>query len=103
MKELVSKVSEFKGKPVTFVSLSIAGKSSGELPSPQFLKEWKSQFNIPFVVAASPKNPGKEFYEQPRIPNMVVVDQGGKLAFKKIHAAVDEVFQKVRSLLSEDE
>ena len=99
MKELVAKVSEFKGKPVTFISLSVAGWSSGELPSTTFLKEWKAKHSIPFTVAASPKNAGKEFYATPRIPNMVVIDQSGKLAFKQIHAPVDQVFAKVRELL----
>ena len=97
--ELVPRVSEFDGKGVTFISLSIAGWSSGELPSTQFLKEWKTKHAIPFVVAASPKDAGKMFYTSPRIPNTVIVDREGKLAFKGINPGADRILDEVRRLL----
>ena len=100
MGELVPKVTEFEAKPVTFYSLSIGGWSSGELPDAPFLKEWKEKFDIPFHVAASPNNPGKEFFPSARIPSAVVIDKEGKLAFRQIHATVDQVLGEVRRLLN---
>ena len=99
MRELVPLVPEFEGKPVTFISLMVSGWSSGELPTAQFLKEWQQKHAIPFEIAASPRDPGKEFYQFPVFPNAVIIDQTNKLAFKSARPGVSRILQEVRRLV----
>jgi peroxiredoxin len=98
--ELVPKSSEFNLKPVTFVSLSAAGWTRPAPPDQAFLKEWKDKFQIPFIVAASPKDAGTKFFEPPiYIPSVAVIDQTGKLAYKAVEPGVEPLFQEIRKLL----
>ena len=50
-RQLIPRVKEFDGKPVRFVSLSVAGWSSSSPPNAKFLNEWKARHKIPFLVA----------------------------------------------------
>ena len=104
MEELSKALRDFSEEPVVFISLSAAGKDPGSDPTTEFLKYWRDKFKVDdwgvsTVVAASPRNPGQEFYDNPRVPNMVVIDKEGKLAFKKIKATVKEVVDTVKKLL----
>jgi hypothetical protein len=85
---------------VVFISLSTAGWHSGELPSTQFLKEWKQRHRIPdtFVVAASPRDAGRDFYDEPELPNTVIVDPNGNLAFKKVDPGASGIIDAVKQI-----
>lgn len=90
---------------MVFVSLSVGGWSSGELPDAQFLQSWIQKFNLthaaaPFVVAASPRDAGKEFWERPHTPNTIVVDAKGVLFDKKEHPGAQGIVEMVRNALS---
>ena len=100
MRELVPLVNEFKGKPVQFISLSAQGESSGSLPDTDFLKRWKSNYQIPFVVAGAPRDAGKNFFTPPnRIPNVVIIDKSGVVTAKEVGMSAHEIVSKVRTLL----
>lgn len=104
MDELAKRVVEFDGKPVTFLSLSAYGWTSGSLPTTQFLTEWRDRHHIPFTVAASPKDAGKDFFAPPLyIPNVVIVDRKGNLFYKEFAPEVDELFAQVNAALSQSE
>ncbi len=93
MRELVPRVKEFKGKPVVFVSLSSQGDTHGSDPDKAFLEAWRKKHNIPFTVAASPKDAGKNFFDPPYyIPATVILDKQGKLVSKEQGQAVDDIF-----------
>lgn len=100
MAEISPKSKQYEGKPVKFISLSASGWKSSEPPSTPFLKEWKSKHKIPFAVAASPKDAGKKFLAPPiYIPNVVIIDPSGKLAYKEINPGVDAILEEVDRLL----
>ncbi|NBT57661.1 hypothetical protein EBT16_02640 [bacterium] len=100
MSELSSRYSEIKNSSVEIVSLSAEGFKHGQAVDEEFLKAWQKKFNIPFMVAASPNNAGKEFFKPPYyIPATVILDRGGVVRFKKVDASVDEIFQQVRTLI----
>lgn len=97
--KLVPRVKELSNQPVTFVSLSAAGWTRPAPPDLQFLIEWKEKHEIPFTVAASPKDAGKLFFESPQtIPNVAIVDKTGKLAYKSIEGSLDEMFKEIKRL-----
>ena len=98
--ELVPKVKQFDGQSVEFISLSVAGWSSSSNPTVQFLKEWKAKHNIPFLVAAAPRNEGSQFFSKVYLPNVVIVDGSGKLAYKAINPGVSKLFAEVRKALA---
>lgn len=100
MAALAPKSKKYSGKPVIFLSLSAASFESGGEPTPEFLKAWKQKHSIPFPVLASPKDPGRLFFDPPfSIPNFVIVDQAGKLAFKSAEVGIDEIFKEIDQLL----
>lgn len=99
-KEIGPKVKEFDGKPVIFVSLSSDGWTNGSKPDSTFLREWEVKHNIPFLVAASPKDAGKKFFDPPLyIPNVAIIGKDGKLAYKAVNPGVSAVFEEVRKHL----
>ena len=99
--EISARVKEFNGQPVTFISLSSQGDEHGQDPTVDFLKSWKERHNIPFVVAAAPKDAGKHFFTPPLyIPNVALVGKDGKLAYKAVAPDVDTLFEEVRKALA---
>lgn len=103
MKELSSQSSQFKGKPVTFISLSFNGWTHGSEATPQFLREWKQRHNIPFVVAATKGTQLKDFFPPPNyIPAIAIVDRAGKLAYREVNPSIDQLFAEVRRLMGAD-
>ena len=97
---LIPAITEFDGKPITFISLSAAGWSRPAPPNSKFLQQWKEKHNIPFTVAASPKDLGASFFEPPHyIPNVAVIDQTGKLRYKAIEPGVEGLLKEIRKLL----
>jgi peroxiredoxin len=100
MKELVPRVKEFQGKSVVFISLSSQGDGHGSEPDKKFLESWQKRYNIPFTVAASPKDAGKSFFDPPYyIPATVVLDKSGKLIGKEQGMSVDDLFALINKNL----
>lgn len=98
--ELSKRYSEIKHPNLMVISLSAEGMKPGSPVNEDFLKEWKKKYSIPFEVLASPKNAGKEFFEPPYyIPATVILSKAGLLAFKKVDATVDEIFEEAKKLL----
>lgn len=101
MAELSTRYSEIKNPSVTIISLSAEGFKHGQPVDEEFLKSWRKKFNIPFEVAASPNNAGKDFFKPPYyIPATVILDKKNIVRFKKVDASVDEIFKETKSLLS---
>jgi peroxiredoxin len=100
MRELAPRVGEFKGKSVVFISLSSQGDEHGSEPNKAFLEKWQKRYNIPFTVAASPKDAGKSFFDPPfYIPATVVLDKTGKLLAKEQGMSVDSLFALINKNL----
>ena len=100
MGELVQKVDVFKNSPVVFYSLSSEGYKRGAPADAEFLKNWKEKHKIPFIVAASPRDPGRKFFEPPLyIPNVVIVGRDGKLTWKEMGPEIDDLLDAVREAL----
>ena len=103
MAKFPAAIKPYEGKPVTFYSLSAQGFKNGDLPTTEFLKEWQKKHNIPFIVAASPKDAGKLFWDPPYfIPRVAIIDQSGKLANKNMET-MEAVFAEINRLLGSDE
>ncbi len=99
--ELSQRYSEIKHPKLSVISLSAEGAKHGQAADEEFLKSWKEKYQIPFEVAASPNNAGKDFFKPPYyIPAVVVLDRNSVVRFKKVDASVDEIFQAVRALLN---
>lgn len=97
--ELSRRYSEIKHPAVAIVSLSAEGFKHGEPVNEEFLKAWQKKYKIPFFVAASPNNAGKDFFKPPYyIPATVILDKAGVVRFKKVDASVDEIFKEVKGL-----
>lgn len=93
---------KFKDAKVTFVSLSAAGFEFGSLPTMEFLQEWKDKHQIPFTVAASPKDAGKAYFEPPLyIPNVVIVGKDGNLFYKEFSPEMDVLFERIDAALAQ--
>jgi len=100
MEELSRRYLEIKNEKVFVISLSAEGFKHGQPANEEFLKAWKKKYQIPFEVAASPNNAGKEFFKPPYyIPASVILDPNGVVQLKKVDASVDEIFSKVRELM----
>jgi len=103
MEKLVPMVAQFKEKDVVFLSLSAEGWKVGALPSQSFLKEWRQKFRIPFPVLASPRDPGRNFFEPPiTIPNFAIVNKRGKLAAKEAEFDLGLLLREVTNALEKD-
>jgi len=101
MSELSARYPEIKHPLLKIVSLSAEGFKHGQVADEDFLKAWQKKYKIPFEVAASPNNAGKEFFNPPYyIPATVILDKNGVLRFKKVDASVDEIFKEVKALLT---
>ena len=99
--ELSQRYSEIKHPKLSVISLSAEGAKHGQAADEEFLKSWKEKYQIPFEVATSPNNAGKDFFKPPYyIPAVVVLDRNSVVRFKKVDASVDEIFQAVRALLN---
>lgn len=100
MQHLVPEMTQYKGMPVTFVSVSAYGWTSGSMPDQKFLTEWKNKFSIPFTVVGSPRDAGKTFFDPPHfIPNVAIIGKDGRLAYKEVAPEVNVLLQEVNSLL----
>lgn len=103
MEELIPRLPEFAEKPVLFLSLSASGFSSSEPPSSEFLKSWKEKHNIPFPVLASPKDPGKKFFDPPyMIPSVAIVGMDNRLFYKANGPDIDTLIDRVNEALRKD-
>jgi len=102
MQELVPRVGEFHAKPVTFISLSSQGDVQGAPPTKEFLVAWRDRHKIPFIVAASPRDAGKNFFAPPiYIPNVVVIGRDNRLAYKAIEPKIEDLLAEIRKTLGE--
>ena len=97
--ELVPKVSQFNNQPITFISLSEAGWAGGLKPNTQFLQEWKAKHQIPFMVAASPRDGGIAFGAED-IPNVAIIDKQNKLVYKASLPGAEMILLEVRRALA---
>lgn len=95
-KELVKAWPAYQGR-AQFISLPTYGWTTNSMPDTTFLLQWKKRHQMPddFVLAGSPRDPGKIFYETAAIPNLVVIDKDGVLQFKQIYARVAEALAVV--------
>lgn len=101
VEELSRRYAEIKNEKVVVISLSAEGFKHGQPANEEFLRAWQKKYQIPFEVAASPNNAGKEFFKPPYyIPATVILDKSGILQFKKVDASVGEIFSKVRALMN---
>lgn len=98
MEELAPASAEFEGKSVVFASLSGEGWSHGQKPDATFLKEWKDRHSIPFVVAGTFKDFGKDFGAQGFIPFAAIVDGEGNVT-KSGSLSAAAITSEVRRLL----
>lgn len=104
MAELSGKVKKFFRKDVVFFSLSSQGWTGNSPADATFLKSWKTKFNlnfgkdIQFVVAAAQDDFGRNFFSNPGIPNVAILDKNNKLTFKGMGVPVDEMFDKILEL-----
>lgn len=99
IEKLVGAIGEFETKPVTFINPSAQGWTTGSAPTIQFLNEWKTKYKIPFIVAASPLDAGKNFFSLISVPNVAVMDREGKLAYKEIAPDFRILFDEIRKAL----
>lgn len=100
--ELGRRVGEYKDKPVIFISLSASGWTQSQAPDQQFLGEWQKKHNISFLVAASPKDAGKKFFEPPLyIPSVAILDHDGKLAYKAVSPGISAILSQVDTLVTQ--
>jgi len=100
LEQLIPRLSEFAEKPVLFLSLSASGYSPSEPPDSEFLKNWKEKHKIPFPVLASPKDPGKKFFEPPyHIPSVAIVGLDNRLFYKAVGPDIDTLLGKVNEAL----
>lgn len=104
-KELVPLTEKkFVGKEVAFISLSAEGWTGGSKPDAAFLKEWSAKHGIDktnsyWHTAASPRDAGRKYFNSPSIPNVVVLDKNGKVAWKAIGPSAREVAAQVEKVL----
>jgi thiol-disulfide isomerase/thioredoxin len=101
--EIASKTNEFEGLPVTFLSLSAAGWNRTDLPSPEFLTGWQNMHRLQtakasFIVAASPRDAGKDYFASVFIPNVVILDSNGVVVYKAVNPGVDAIVREVRKV-----
>jgi thiol-disulfide isomerase/thioredoxin len=101
---IVQDTDEFAGRPVTFISLSAAGWSRSASPDKTFLNDWSTTHKLDkatasFIVAASPRDAGRDYFASPSIPNVVIIDALGKVAYKGINPGMHAVAARVRKLL----
>lgn len=101
---LVNSLAEFEGKAVTFISLSAEGWSRGSSPTKAFLEQWKTRHSLAackahLIVAASPRNAGHDYFVSPSIPNVVILNVNGEVAYKAIAPSLSTVAAEVRKLL----
>lgn len=100
MGDLSQLYSEFANEPVVFASLSGEGYQRGTKPDQTFLKAWKKQHSIPFVVAGKFRDFGKAFDAPNSIPFAVIVDKEGNVHQKGFIGA-NQVASIVRQLLQD--
>ncbi len=102
MSALAPRVKEFAGKPVVFLSLSVADFNGGT-PTPDFLKQWEEKYAISFPVLAAPQSDLLQYTDNPGIPMDILVDQQGKLS-EMVEGyddgAIDSLFAKINALLA---
>ncbi|NBX93232.1 MAG: hypothetical protein EB078_00615 [Proteobacteria bacterium] len=100
--ELSKRYDEIKKDDALLISLSAEGFQHGQPANEEFLNQFQKKYQIPFEVASSPNNAGKEFFKPPYyIPATVILDRNGVLQFKKVDASVDEIFSWVKKLSAE--
>lgn len=102
-KELVPKLERFAGKKVAFISLSAGNYDSSKDPDEAFLRSWSSKYAIEkakatWVVALSPRNPGRDFFEPAMIPSVVILDSGGRITFKATAPGVTRIISEIERL-----
>lgn len=101
--ELVPLAEKFAGKKVTFISLSMEAWRGGSDANDQFLHDWKIRFGInrskaKWVVAASPRDPGRDFLDEGMIPSVVVLNTEGKVSFKAVSPGSAKIISEIERL-----
>jgi len=89
---------QYANKAVVFASLSGEGYGEGSTPTVSFLKQWKSQHKIPFIVGGKKEDFGEAFGESQYIPFTVIIDQQGNVT-KTGSLGADEISSEVDRLL----
>lgn len=103
-KELVPALEKFAGKKVTFISLSAGSFDSSKDPDEAFLQKWSDKYALGktkayWIVAASPRNTGFEYFETPSIPSAVLIDAKGKIVWKAVAHGVHAIVKQVEAAL----
>jgi peroxiredoxin len=103
-RDLARATEEFKGKPVTFISLSFAGWAVGSVADKTFLQQWSKFYKLDaakasFVVASSPHDPGKDFFQTVLVPSVVIVDASDRVAYKAINPGLSKLLQEVKKAI----
>ncbi len=85
---------------VVFLSLSCDGWSNGSGPSVSFLKEWDAKFRLSngkptFLVLASPRDCGRDFFSSPSIPNVAIISETGHLNWKGIGPSYKKISEEI--------
>lgn len=103
-KELVPETNAFASKKVNFTSLSAEGWGPTSRPDMKFLEEWSVKHGIGaskayWITAASFRNAGRDYFDSPRIPNVVIIDRSGRVFWKAISPGAKEIVRKVEAAL----
>jgi len=98
--ELTRRTRKYAGKNVVFISLSAEGWTGGSSPNQQFLREWATKHGLDkaaatFIVAASPRNAGRDYFSSPSIPNVAVIDSSGAITYKAIAPGLTKLTYEV--------
>lgn len=102
--KLVPLMEKFQGKNVVFISLSAEGWTAGSKPDDKVLRQWQAKFGIDkakayWIVAASPRDFGYDFFQEPAIPNVVIMDKKGRIVFYGIGTTPEHIAAWVQKLL----
>lgn len=98
-------MAKFKDKNVVFISLSCEGWNSGSKPDQKFLTEWQTKHKLAspkasFVIAGSPRHCGGDFFgEDTGIPNAVVIDTMGMVAYKEVGPNTQTLIKEIEAVL----
>lgn len=103
-KELVPAMEAFAGKRIHFISLSCEGWNHGDSPARLFLEQWHLWHKIDkakaqWYTAASPRNAGNDYFNGPSVPNVVILNAAGKVAYKAINPGVREIARQINKIL----
>lgn len=99
--ELGPEARQFRNDPVKFFSLSIEGYRRGAPADSTFLTSWKNRHGLgDFVVAASPRDAGRDFFNPPYyIPSVAIIGKDGLLVYKAVNPGAHAIVNQVENLV----